>query len=241
MYKKTITVFVILFFIISTIAPMVSSDNSYQNDTIRLKAYFCYVELELEKRYNGAGAHSGGGGSSYRFYVDAESDELFIDIVMNYTAEMTYSHILTWPICFAPIIAYGLMVENYTDYTWKTIKMKNYGYDFVEGNITVEIEVDMSNAKSGEHIFIAPNYVFIWNNILDSEILNYSHTLGLIAPNNETMKWAVIMRILYNLPVVGEFFLHNWLLPYLEPWNRRIKNSPNGDLPGRAGIWVYFK
>jgi hypothetical protein len=126
---------------------------------------------------------------------------------------MNYSYIFTKPIYFTPIIAYGLMVENYTDYTWKTIKMKNNGHDYVEGNITVEIKVDMENATSGELILFKP-YHF---NIIQYE---YLYNYNFIAPDNNTNKWAILLRILYHVPLVGEYLLNNWLYPYLEPYNR---------------------
>jgi hypothetical protein len=217
-----------LFLLVSlSYQPMIASEI---RGSSRLKVYFSEAHLYIEKRYYGGRSTGCHGCQATFLYLDADLDELIIDVVMNYSVKMNYSYIFTRPLYFAPILAYGIMVENYAEYEWRTIKLGNYGSNYVEGNFSVEVEIDMDDVASGDVLLIKPYYVYLRE-------YEYLNDYNFIPPDNNSMKWAIILRILFNIPVIGEYLLHNWLLPYLEPYNRY---PPIEDDVIGPGIWLYF-
>ena len=46
-----------------------------------------------------------------------------------------------WPFLPAPIMTFGLKIENITSYEWEIVKLKHHGYYKVEGNITLIFDV----------------------------------------------------------------------------------------------------
>ena len=67
---------------------------------------------------------------------------------MNYT--------LKFPFVYVPLVAFGLKVENYTDFKWESFKLKHHGYAKREGNISVEVSLDLENIESGDTIILQP-------------------------------------------------------------------------------------
>jgi len=185
--------------------------------------YYINSYHHVEKRYRGG---SGGDHISYDvsdLHFDAELDELFLNVILNYSAEMNYYPILRLRDYVAPMLVCGIMVENYTDYKWGINKMNNFGYDYIEGNITFEIQIDMDSIKSGDILKLKTYFV----SFLQSH-LRYSDPI----PDEATGYWALLLRILYHIPIVGKNILYNWYLPTIEKQNY---------LPERnSSIWLYF-
>ena len=152
--------------------------------------------------------------SAFYLHFDANLDELNLELILNYTAEMNYT--LKFPFVPAPLVAFGLKVENYTDFKWESFKLKHHGYAKHEGNISVEVSLDLENIESGDTIILQPIISLISVPFLETPDVNKSWT------------WTLLLRFLYNIPLVLRLnlLLHNGLLPILAPYNGFFEGAP---------------
>jgi hypothetical protein len=129
---------------------------------------------------------------------DADLDELKIELVVNYTAEMNY----TFPF-FAPIYILGLKVENYTRFKWEYFKLKNYGIHSRSGNFSVGFNIDMTEIESGDELIIETTFSY---HTIPSLLIDY---------DNDTYNESLyrLIRLVYHMPLLNEFLLSNWLFP----------------------------
>ena len=164
-----------------------------------------YVEMYFEKDRLGSSGWGTTGGLISRkiLQVNTNLDELLLKIVLYFTVEMNYS--LRFPFALSPLIAYGLQIMNYSDYSWNTMKLKHHGYWIWNENVSQEIYVHPKNFKKGDELQLYLNISGI-------------HVPGLNSPGN-IKSWEKFLRIAYNLPVIHKLLLHNWVLPILAPYN----------------------
>jgi len=170
-----------------------------------------YISLFFEKESLGSyGWGTNGGMLSRKFLeVNASLDKLLLKIVLYFTVQMNYS--LLFPFALSPLIAYGLKIINYSDYSWNAMKLKHHGYGIWYENVSQEIYIHPKDFKKGDELQL---YV----NISDIQVP------GLHSPGN-TKSWEKFLRIAYNLPVINKLILHNWVLPILAPYNN-VFNRP---------------
>lgn len=230
LFRSIFIITVILLFIGAALVPTVIADVTETSKSKRVTVYYGEVYFYFEKYFRGYHRHINRSCHASSIYLDADLEDLVLDVVMNYTVEMNYSCIFTRPLLFPPILAFGLMVQNYTSYKWETFKMRSYGYDKVEGNISVEVDIEMDNIESGDVSTLQPYFVAIGISTIRDPLLS--------GPGNRSLGWALLLRILYNTPVFGEYLLYNWLLPILEPYNR-FPQQVDGNSVGPY-IWLYF-
>ena len=223
--KKSLSIGVILLFLLSALAPSISADSSSidfinKNASVKKTLYYCESSVGII-RYPGGGWGAGGAHSSHSYFLhfDADLEELIIEVVMNYSAVMEYN--LRFPYPLAPIFAFGLKIENYTVYVWETFKLEHNGYAKQEGNISVVINIDMNQYENGSIECLQPYFVSFYDHSIRHSTL--------LTPNNE-LSYTLIMRILYNIPIFSKSLLHNWFLPKLAPY-KQLKG---------CNIWLYF-
>jgi hypothetical protein len=128
----------------------------------RATIYFASAEVEYSKgvsgpfSYYGKHVHVSMRGTFYSF--DADLENLIVALAMNYTVEMDFDS----PVILAPIVAFGLKIENYTDgYVWESFKLKHNGYVKHQGNISIEIQFDMDNITSGDKFLLDPTIAIV--------------------------------------------------------------------------------
>jgi len=172
--------------------------------------YLGYVDVYFEKE---AILHRGGGcgGVLKAIYlnVDTSLDELPLKMVYHYTIEMNYS--LRFPFWFAPLVAIGLKIKNYSDYSWESMKLLHRGQGIWYGNVTQDINLNLTGFEKGDELELTVDISVIRIPDLD--------TPG----NNESWEW--FLRFIYNIPVLKDTLLHNWLLPILAPYNLMFDSS----------------
>ena len=220
--KKGIVVAVIFLFIGLAFAPNISG-NEYlfkskhfpknQQTTERATIYYGNWNISFRKEHIlTGGVHISLHGASAPFlFFNASLDELVLEIVMNYTVEMNYTILFA----FAPIVAFGIKIYNYTDYCWESIKLKNHGYFKRAGNYSVEVCLDLTNVGSGDELTLYAN-----NSIIT---VPYCFTPKF---NEFRVLWEYLLRFAYNLPFANKLLLHNWLLPILAPYNDLFSGLP---------------
>jgi parallel beta-helix repeat protein len=135
--------------------------------------------------------------------VNSSLDELPLKIVLYFTVEMNYTMML--PFALSPLIAFGLQIVNYSDYSWNAMKLKHHGHWIWNENVTQEIIIHPKDFKKGDELKL---YVNISN----------IHVPALNSPGN-TKSWENILRIIYNTPMINKLLLYNWALPFLAPYN----------------------
>ena len=136
----------------------------------------------------------------YCLYLDADLEELKIELILNYTAEMNYT--LKWPFNFAPIFAFGIKIQNTTNYEWEYFKLKHHGYFIKTGNFSIVINVDMTSVESGDELIIQP--------------IIYWFTIPFMTLLDKTNKSLIsFIRWIYHIPILNELLLTNWLFPIL--------------------------
>jgi hypothetical protein len=133
---------------------------------------------------------------------DANLENFVLEIVMNYTAEMDFktnsSSIL------APIISFGLKIDNYTDYVWESFKLKHSGYVKRQGNISIEIQFDMDNIKSGDKFLLDPTIAIVGDPLVytskDLQIRKFT---------------SILLRFAYHIPSQNKYLLNKIILPFI--------------------------
>jgi len=148
------------------------------------------------------------------YHFDADADEVIIEIVMTYTADMYYT--LGFPfVVLAPLIACGLKVDNHSDIVWDAFKLKHDGYASRDGNLSVEIQLDMENVESGDEVILNSSAFIVHDPFL--------HT----TENTTGVRFTCLMfRLAFNLPtVLRDIVLENWVLPYYAPFHAYMLGS----------------
>ncbi|KYK23457.1 hypothetical protein AYK21_02585 [Thermoplasmatales archaeon SG8-52-2] len=225
MLKKILTIGIILLFIGTGIQTVyaVTQDEVKQSlnnkQTEFLSLFYGDLWRHVEKpSLNGFGC--GGGSVTYAsyHYLDADLDELKIELILNYTAEMNYT--LKLPFYFAPIFAFGIEIQNITDCEWEYFKLKHHGYYKKTGNFSIVFNVDMTSIESGDEIIIQP--------------IIYSFTIPYTAFPDKTNKSLIIfIRLIYLIPILKDLFLSNWLFEILGNYGRNNLFS--------APLFLYFE
>jgi hypothetical protein len=165
--------------------------------------YLGLSEFYFEKTIGGYKL-SGYGAISVKYLsVNSSLDELPLKIVFYFTVEMNYTTL--FPFALSPLIAFGLQILNYSDYSWNALKLKHHGHWIWNENITQEIIIHPKDFKKGDELKL---YVNISN----------IHVPFLNSPSN-SKSWEYILRIFYNTPVINKLLLYNWALPFLAPYN----------------------
>lgn len=193
-----------------------SNESTYEEfvteDTIILYYGTALLEYEKEKINNRISLlkHINVHTHAPVYHIDPNLTELKLKIIVNYTAKMNFTAGFPYVI-LSPLVAFGLKVENYTDFIWESFKLKHYGYAKCEGNISVEISFDMENIESGDKIILQPSVIVIG----DPGIF-----ISKDFPRKEIFT-SILMRFCYNLPssILKERLLHNLILPFFSPYN----------------------
>ena len=213
MLRKGLAVAVILLFIGMCVVPSTGTTdikqitmpignevNQYLNEkpvehiSLFYADVWMHIEKESLKRLSG-----GGSGQTHAYYLhfDANLDELRIELVLNYTAEMNYT--LKFPFVPAPIFALGIKIQNITKYEWEYFKLKHHGYFTRCGNFSIVFNIDMTSIESGDELKIQP--------IISMMILPLDFT------DSTNKSWGRIIRLIYHIPFLNELLLSNWLFP----------------------------
>lgn len=145
------------------------------------------------------------------YHFDADADEVVLEIVMNYTADMNYT--IGFPfVVLAPLIAWGLKVENYSDYVWDAFKLKHDGYAMHDGNLSIEIKFDMDDIESGDKIYLNSSAFIVHDPFLHTSE-NYTEDVRFT---------CLLFRLAFNLPsFLRVRVLENWVLPYYAQFSQR--------------------
>ena len=202
--KKGLTVVVILLFIGLAFAPSINASfdsktsKEINNLLDRNIIFYGNASIEIERENRHWHLHREIHTQNKQYHFDADLDELVLEIIMNYSAEMNYT--MNYPFVLAPLFAFGFGVQNYSDYKWMTFKLRHHGYDKRQGNISIEIEIDMENIEIGDEIRLIPSVCAISDPNIREDI-NYS--------------W--IWRFALNLPIVNRFLLYKWLFSIIIP------------------------
>ena len=173
--------------------------NNDQGEYISLYYGELYLEVEKES-LNRFGDGMGCITHVSRHYLDADLDELKIELILNYTAEMNYT--LKLPFYYAPIFAFGIGIPNITDCKWEYFKLKHHGYFNKTGNYSIVFNVDMSSVESGDEVIIRPILYYF------TIPFTISHHLDTI---NKTL--ITFIRLIYHIPILSELLLTNWFFP----------------------------
>jgi hypothetical protein len=149
--------------------------------------------------------HFFSGDAIYNF--KANLDNLTLEVVMNYTAVMNFT--AGFPYIFlAPIVAFGMKIENYSDYVWQSFKLKHNGYARQEGNISIPIHFDMNNIKPGGRFLLKPIIAIVGDPMVflskDSQFLKYT---------------SFLLRFIYSISLFNRSFLNKWILPFIAEHN----------------------
>lgn len=139
-------------------------------------------------------------GTFYCFDDDLEN--LVLEIVMNYTVQMNFDTL--FPAVLAPIVAFGLKIDNYTDYEWESFKLKHKGYAKYQGNISIEIQFDMDNITSGDKFLLDPTIAIVGDPLV--------YTSKDLQINKFT---SFLMRLAYHIPLKNKYLLNKIILPFI--------------------------
>ena len=163
---------------------------------------FVDVHFEKESLLSGSGGYRGVVKGIY-LNVNTSIDELPLTMVYHYTLEMNYS--LRFPFWFAPLFAIGLKIRNYSDYSWQSMKLLHHGHGIWYGNVTQDINLNLTGFEKGDEIELT----------VDIPVIRIPRIYS--PGHNESWEW--FLRLIYNIPVLKDMLLHNWLLPILAPYN----------------------
>ena len=220
MIRKVIALVVILFFICGSVTPSTSSpleqaDNEGNQHLTEkpveyVSLYYGDVWIEISKEsLRGVGERGSTVTHAYYLHFDANVDELRIELILNYTAEMNYT--LKFPFVFSPIFALGIKIQNITNYEWIYFKLKHHGYFTRCGNFSIVFNVDMTSIESGDELTIQP---------IMSQIALPSDFPDFPDPDNTNKFWRRFIRLIYHIPFLNELLLCNWLFPKFAAYER---------------------
>lgn len=166
-----------------------------------LSAYFYRI---YSKPYILFGYNEGCNSRMITLEFDANASEVTINVIFNYTATMEYT---AGPpiVLLTPFVAFGLKIENYTDYSWEYFKLKHKnGLCEIEGNVSVNVTLNTNNVKKGDSIILFP----IGCSITDPFV---------VSPNpyqNYTKNISPLLRIAYQFPILHDILLEPMILPF---------------------------
>ncbi len=219
--KKFLAVAVILLFIGLAVAPSINAkidssssfldEKTSENVTVIIgDAHVNFWRLLIDGflifGYNG-----GGGSKLVELEFNANLSEVIIKVVITYVATMDYTG--SPPIVLLkPFVAFGLKIENYTDYSWEFFKLKHEkGLFEKKGNVSVEVFINMSNIKKGDMIRLRPTRTIITDPWLITS-KDYPNISKYISP---------LMRFVYEIPRLHDILLIQWILPFYAKFNSR--------------------
>jgi len=208
-FRKGIT-FAVIFLFIGMVIPSTGSiliEKSNLSSDNRVTIYYADAQIEYSKSktcpYLTFGKHTHVHTSGAFRSFDAGLEELVLEIVVNYTAEMNYTAGFPY-IVLAPITAFGLKIEHYSDYVWQSFKLKHDGYAKREGNVSVEIHFDMDNIESGDKFLLDPTFAIV------------SDPLVYLSKDLQFSKFtSLLLRFAYHLPSSNKLLLNKWILPFI--------------------------
>ena len=222
MKKHLLVVGIILLFILSSVSPLTFGVNiqslnneesqflekSYLNKQTENRAtiYYASAQVYYEKGKSGTIPYYTKHVSVLSFGTfhcfDANLENFVLEIVMNYTAEMDFK--TNSDAILAPIIAFGLKIDNYTDYVWESFKLKHSGYVKRQGNISIEIQFDMDNIKSGDKFLLDPTIAIVGDPLVytskDLQIRKFT---------------SILLRFAYHIPSKNKYLLNKIILPFI--------------------------
>ena len=215
--KKFLTLGIIIIFISIGIQPAVATtqynivlnDRNNQITDYNDKGEFIslyYADFSFHFEKNEINSRGAGGEISSRpfdLYLNAKLDELKIELIVNYTAEMNYT--LKWPFNFAPIPIFGIRIQNMTNYEWEYFKLKHHGYFIRTGNFSIVFDVDMSSVESGDLVIIQPILYSIFIQDMVMALYPYTTNKALIS----------FIRLIYHIPILNELILTKWIFPMI--------------------------
>ena len=140
---------------------------------------------------------------------DANLSEVSIKAVMNYTATVNYT---AGPpiVLLTPFFAFGLKIENDTDYSWEYFKLKHEnGLCEKKGNISVNVTLDMSSIKKGDKIILYPTM-----NVITDPFLVRRASI----PNFKKMV-SPLLRFAFLFPRLHDTLLEPLILPFYAKYN----------------------
>jgi len=117
----------------------------YSKDSLGLKTLYLHVHGDFQSRF---------------VEIPAKKSNLNLMIIMNFTAGMNFGNGISF-VPLAPIIAFGMKIENYSDYVWKSMKFNHTGNASQEGNISIPISINMENVKPGDKMLIKPTIAIV--------------------------------------------------------------------------------
>ena len=87
--------------------------------------------------------------------------------------------------------------------------MKNYGYHFQSGNISVKLNVDLKDLESGDN--------------LSMETIVY----GMHDPYLRTPSGISFLRFFYSMPILSELLLDDFIFPIYASYNSPMSSTVN--------------
>lgn len=214
-FRKLFTFFIIILviivplqiiFISGTSKSMASQINYYYGTTIlEYKKEKTPLFYELTKTISGYYLAT-------LIHFNKSNNEINLKIIINYSATMNntagFPHTM-----FAPIGAFGLQIENYSDYSWALFKLKRDGYSKQEGNLSTTITFNMSNYQSGDEILLHPIVVVIGD----------PRIYITIEQPKKSLYTSLFFRFVFNSPTKNKWMLYHIALPFFA--KRNIFNS----------------
>jgi len=94
-----------------------------------------------------------------------------------------------------------------SDYSWETMKLLHHGQGIWHGNVTQNILLNLTGFEKGDEIALT----------IDIPVITIPTGRFDSPGNNES--WKLFLRFIYNIPMLKDVLLHNWLLPVLAPYN----------------------
>jgi hypothetical protein len=191
-----------------------SDENMYEEfvteDTIVLNYGIALIEYEKQKinNYISFRKHINVNTGAPAYHINPNFPDFKLKIILNYTASMNYTAGFPF-IVLAPLVAFGFKVNNHTDYDWDSFKLKHSGQSMKKGNISLEIDINLSGFKSGDEIILDPQVVVIG----DPEVYTSNEF------PREYKNTSLLLRCAFNLPIIGDCLLLNHILPFYAEWN----------------------
>ena len=140
---------------------------------------------------------------------DTNLSEINIEVIIDYNAVMEYTY---GPpiVLLTPFVAFGLKIENHTDYSWKYFKLKHEnGLCEMKGNLSIDVTLDTSEAKKGDRIILYPKM-----NIITDPWL-----VSMVDCRYFPIKTSPLLRIAYLFPRLHDILLEPFIIPFYAKFN----------------------
>jgi hypothetical protein len=228
MRRKWLAVGIVLLFLLLSVMPIgignsINATQTEKNVTI----YYAHALVAYTKYKTGhlfvigKDVQCYARGAIYKF--NANLTNFTLEIAMNYTAVMNFT--AGFPYIFlAPIIAFGMKIENYSDYAWQSFKLKHEGYTRQEGNISIPIHFDMNKIKPGDRFLLKPTIAIVGDPIvfLSKDYQFHKYT-------------SFLLRFAYFISPWNSSFLDKWILPFI------AEHDQSGAYDEFARIYILFE